>query len=49
MQNLIAWDLDFDLRAGLELAARSLPIAATSEIADRLPGLYRRALAQLSD
>jgi glycyl-tRNA synthetase len=31
VQNLIAWDLDFDLRAGLELAARSLPIAATPE------------------
>jgi glycyl-tRNA synthetase len=31
VQNLIAWDLDFDLRAGLELAARSLPIDATPE------------------
>ena len=32
VQTLLAWDLDFDLRAGLETAARHLPIEA-SEVA----------------
>lgn len=31
VQLLIGWDLDFDLRAGLEVAAAGLPIAATAE------------------
>ncbi len=31
VQGLIAWDLDFDLRAGLDLAAAGLPIQATPE------------------
>ncbi len=31
VQNLMAWNLDFDLRAGLEAAAKHLPIAATAE------------------
>jgi len=29
--NLIAWDLDFDIRVGLEAAAKTLPIEATAE------------------
>lgn len=31
VQGLIAWDLDFDLRVGLGLAAAGLPIPATAE------------------
>lgn len=31
VQNLIAWDLDFDLRAGLSAAAARLPIPASAE------------------
>ena len=31
MQCLSAFDLDFDLKSGLELAAQSLPIAVTPE------------------
>ncbi len=31
VQNLIAWELDFDLRRGLELAAAALPIEASPE------------------
>jgi len=31
VQNLVAWELDFDLRAGLELAAARLPIPAGGE------------------
>jgi glycyl-tRNA synthetase len=31
VQNLIAWDLDFDLREGLEKAAARLPLQATAE------------------
>ncbi len=31
VQNLITWNLDFDLRQGLESAAQYLPIKATSE------------------
>jgi glycyl-tRNA synthetase len=31
VQNLISWDIDFDLRRGLELAAASLPLASTPE------------------
>ena len=29
--NLIAWDLDFDIRVGLEAAAKNLPIEASAE------------------
>jgi glycyl-tRNA synthetase len=32
VQNLMAWDLDFDLREGLELAAEGLPIPASPEV-----------------
>ncbi len=31
VQTLLAWELDFDLRRGLEAAARHLPIAASDE------------------
>ncbi len=31
VQNLIAWELDFDLKQGLEAAAQGLPIAATPQ------------------
>ena len=31
VQNLVAWDLDFDLREGLGLAAATLPIPASAE------------------
>ncbi len=31
VQNLTAWDMDFDLRAGLEEAAKALPLPATAE------------------
>jgi len=31
VQNLIAWDLDFDLRKGIQLAAANLPLASTAE------------------
>lgn len=31
VQNLINWDMDFDLRKGLEIAGKHLPIASTPE------------------
>ena len=43
VQNLIAWDMDFDLRAGLELAAKELPTKASPESqADGLAFITRR-------
>ena len=40
VQNLIAWNLDFDLRQGLESAAKYLPLKATPKITISLPGVY---------
>ncbi len=31
VQNLIAWDIDFDLRKGIQLAAANLPLPSTAE------------------
>ena len=31
VQSLIAWDLDFDLRQGLEIAAKNIPVPVSSE------------------
>ena len=43
VQNLIAWDMDYDLRAGLELAAKELPTKAGPESqADALAFITRR-------
>jgi glycyl-tRNA synthetase len=34
VQNLIAWELDFDLRRAIEMAARRLPVPASAESQD---------------
>ncbi|HEY3343824.1 MAG TPA: glycine--tRNA ligase subunit beta [Anaerolineaceae bacterium] len=50
VQNLMAWDLDFDLRRGVELAAQGLPIPASPEIqAAALDFIVGRLRGQLID